>query len=167
MKHFRKISLPITVILLSLCMLCSCGEKKPDLSSISDIPGEFIEALQEYDKDAIETYAPDLTLDEWDELDDTHIQVLQDIISYAKITEMGDPVYYEENGSAVMEVTISYIPVSDMTRSFSGNYTSVSQLEESMEEYEDDEDKTMDLDFEYDEESGNWYLAKSSARLIL
>ena len=166
MKHFRKISLPITVILLGLCMLCSCGEKKPDLSSISDIPGEFIEALQEYDKDAIETYAPGLNLDEWDELDDTHIQVLQDIISYAKVTETGEPVYYEETGSTVMEVTISYIPVSDMTRSFSGNYTSISQLRESMEEYEDDEDKTMDLDFEYDEESEKWYLAKSSARKI-
>lgn len=165
-KSFLEVIFSAALSVLFFSILCSCGKVGPDLSSISEIPETFLEAVKNLDRDAASECSPEFDSSEWDELTEDQKKIMQTLMSYAEITEMEDLVFYEEAGSADMKVTFSYISLEDVAEAGISRYVSETQLSEVLEAYDDPEEKTITLDFEYDEEGENWNLAKSSARKI-
>ena len=98
MRYISKL-LSVTVLVLSVCLLCSCsGNRDGDIAGIRAIPQAFIDALYDIDEDAAEECCPGFDLNDWEEYSDAHIDMLRHIISFAEITEMGEPVFYDEDG---------------------------------------------------------------------
>ncbi|MCR5739865.1 MAG: hypothetical protein K6G43_08600, partial [Lachnospiraceae bacterium] len=109
MKYLKKILLPVSAVVLSVCMLCSCnGNRDEDIADIRKVPQAFIDALYDIDEDAAEECCPGFDIGIWEEYSDAHRDMLRHIISFAEITEMGEPVFYDEEGFATMDVTVSY-----------------------------------------------------------
>ena len=111
-KFFLKVFIFAALTVFSLGILSSCENNKPDLSSISEIPVTFLEAVKNLDSDAVISCSPEFDTSKWDELDEDKKYILQNLLSCAEITEMGEPVFYEESGSADLEVTFSYLTFS-------------------------------------------------------
>ena len=149
-KSFLEVIFSAALSVLFFSILCSCGKDEPDLSSISEIPGTFLEAVKNLDRDAAFECSPEFDSSEWDELNEDQKHIMQSIMSYAEITEMEDPVFYEETGIADMKVTISYISIEGIVRAGISRYVTEARLSEVLEDYDDPEDKTLTLDFEYD-----------------
>lgn len=164
-KTFRNVIISLMLTVLCLGMLCSCVKEKPDLSGISDIPGTFLEGMKNFDNDVVTGCAPEFDTCVWDEIDEGHLSIMKAVLSYAEITEMGDPVFYEESGSVDLQITLSYIALDDIIETMYTSYVTVDQIRDLLEEYDDINEKTLTLDFERDEE-GCWSLTKSSAKKI-
>ena len=152
--------------MLCLSILCSCGKDEPDLGSISEIPGTFLEAVKNLDRDAASACSPELDTSEWDEFNDDQKSIMKSIMAYAEITEMGDPVFYEESGCADLEVTLSYISLEDVLATTESLSVSEYLISSSLEKFNELNEKNFKLEFEYDAENACWNLTKSSARKI-
>ena len=76
-KSFLEVIFSAALTVLCLSILCSCGKDEPDLSSISEIPGTFLEAVKNLDRDAASACSPELNTSEWDEFNDDQKYILQ------------------------------------------------------------------------------------------
>ena len=111
MRYISKL-LSVTILVLSVCMLCSCSvNRDEDIAGIREIPKEFIDALYHIDEDAADECCPGFDLRDWEEYSDAHKDMIRHVVSFAEITEMGEPVFYDEQGFATMDVTVSYLPL--------------------------------------------------------
>ncbi len=166
MRYISKL-LSVTILVLSVCMLCSCSvNRDEDIAGIREIPKEFIDALYHIDEDAADECCPGFDLRDWEEYSDAHKDMIRHVVSFAEITEMGEPVFYDEQGFATMDVTVSYLPLDGYYRSLDTYYMTIEEIRESLDDYDDRKEKTIDLEFEYDEGDGCWYLERNSARKI-
>ena len=165
-KSFLGVIFSAALTVLCLSILCSCGKDEPDLSGISEIPGTFLEAVKNLDRYTAFECSPEFDSSEWDELNEDQKHIMQSIMSYAEITEMGDPVFYEETGCADLDVTVSYISMDDIVDAGISRYVSETKLSEVLEECDERSEKSITLDFEYNDADACWNLTKSSARKI-
>jgi hypothetical protein len=167
MRNIKKAILCIAVMILALCMLCSCAaDRSGDIESIRNIPGVFLEAVTEMDEDALEEYSPGFKVTDWRDFTDNRIEVFRYYMQFAEILEMEEPVFFDDEGAATMATTISYLPMDGFLRSLDVRYMTLDELKDALDDYDKRKEKTLDLEFEYDELDDKWYLTKTSARKI-
>ena len=167
MRNIKKAILCIAVMILALCMLCSCAaDRSGDIESIRNIPEVFLEAVTEMDEDALEECSPGFEVTEWRDFTDNHIEMFRYYMQYAEILEMDEPAFFDDEAAATMATTISYLPMDGFLRSLDVRYMTLDEIKDALDDYDKRKEKTLDLEFEYDESDDCWYLTKTSARKI-
>ncbi len=173
-KKITALTLAISVAALSGCAV----KTRQDEEQITSIPEQFIESFTSGDDD---------TLDDLVEGGDArrYLEFLLDldadnhdiIIHAISLTEIEDVEILEidkREGTARAKVTMSYIDIDDFVASMVGTqnpffsqtlYTSDEYIE-ALDSFDKDE-KTMNLNFSYDERDEAWVLNKTSARRLI
>ena len=164
----------ITALVLVATIVGSTGcslNKRDDAGEITAIPNAFIEAISAEDSDAVESitskYNYELETEDYRNFSPEVFRIVNYIISLTEIVDCSEPEINRKELTSSMDVTFSYIDIGDFVEDMDSMYLTEEEYYEVIDAYEDREEKTLTLDFVYDEEEEAWLLKRNSAKKIV
>lgn len=165
----RKIIASVIALSVIASVGCSSREAK-DSEKIRELTEDYFEAVREQDSEAISELSGLDISDGFDNLrnymgDDYDIYQL--FLSYTEVVETGEVEFDYEHGKAKMATTFSFFDIAGLTGGLEYQLCTHDELMEMIEEYDSCKTKTFTLEYEYDEDSGEWFMKKKSAEKVI
>ncbi len=164
------ISIFATTLLFPV-ILVGCSSK-PDITEdeLTGIAGSFISAMAKNDQNKIREYTKN-----YDYETDTStisqksadsLEVLRHAISLASVTDHEEPEYDSESRSIKIDITFSYIDLSDFSDSLDTEFLKKEELISALDNYTKRKEVGLDVRYVYIEDSSSYKISASSAHKI-
>ena len=169
--RFKKITAAVLTLAIAASAAGCASKDKKNTELIQAVTTDFFEALVEDDSDRIEELTDGLDLEPSLEsmrayLGDNY-DLYQRFLSYTEVVEMGEVEFDYEHGKAKMRTTFCFLDIRDILGELDYQLCTHDEFMEMLDNSATCKNKTFNLEFEYDEDSGEWFMKKQSAAKVI
>lgn len=170
MRFKKIIASVLTLSVIAASAGCASKDEK-NTKIIQQVTTDFFDALVNEDTDRIEELTDGLEFESSLELMRDYLgdnyDIFQRFLSYTEVVEMDEVEFDYDHGEAEMKTTFSFLNIIGLYDYIEADSCTHDELMELIDEHGECQNKTFNLEFEYDEDSGEWYMNKKSAEKVI